>query len=77
MGNDILRRIPKIDVLLGRPALVGARERHPQALIKSVASAYMDELRNAALKGLIDAIPSIGEIETELQTALTITVTTP
>ena len=66
MGNDILRRIPKIDVLLGRPALVGARERHPQALIKSVASAYMDELRNAALKGLIDAIPSIGEIETEL-----------
>ena len=66
MGNEILRRIPKIDVLMARPALVGARERYPHALIKSVASAYMDELREAALKGSIRSIPSVEKIETEL-----------
>lgn len=70
MVNEILRRIPKLDILLAKPALVSARERHPQALVKSVAAAYLDELRNAALRGTLSAMPPVGDIEAEIVSRL-------
>lgn len=66
MLNEILRRIPKIDVLLSKPALEKAAESYPHALIKSVTSAYLAELRSAALAGLIASIPPVESIENEI-----------
>lgn len=66
MINDILRRIPKIDILLAKPALTEAAEKYPHALIKSVTTEYIAELRSEALSGMISSIPAAEEIEKEI-----------
>lgn len=70
MINDILRRIPKTDVLLAGSALAEAAEKYPHALIKSVTTAYLAELRSAALSGLISEIPSVPVIEEKIKSRL-------
>jgi len=70
MLNDILRRIPKIDVLISRPELEKAAEKYPYALIKSVTTAYLAELRSKVLSGLIASIPPVESIENEIVSRL-------
>lgn len=66
MANEILRSIPKLDLLLGRAAMLNMKERFHPAIVKLCAQQYLDELRQAVLAGRIGSIPAVAEIETEI-----------
>ena len=63
MANDLLRYIPKTDVLLAREAIKEAADRHPHAIVKAAVKEQLDELRAAIRAGRVDAIPPIEELE--------------
>lgn len=62
MRNDLLRKLPKLDVLLSFPALAQAERRFPRALVKSAAQSYIDTLRSGLLSGALSAVPDLSEI---------------
>ncbi len=63
MNQDLLRKIPKIDVLLARPALENLKESVSRNLIKKTAQEYLQKLRGEILAETITEIPAIEEIE--------------
>ena len=63
MANELLRKLPKVDVILAREAFVQADERHPHAIVKAAVKHYIDELRADILAGKIDVLPSVEEME--------------
>jgi len=63
MASRLLRQIPKTDLLLSRPAVRAAQEHYPYALVKATVQACLDDLREKALHGQIDAIPPMETIE--------------
>ena len=62
MNNNLLRKIPKTDVLLAVPALRDACGRFPYELVKSTAQACTDGIRTAMLSGELDSVPDAAEI---------------
>ena len=62
----LLRQIPKTDSLLSRPAIRDAQERYPYAFVKATVQDCLDELREEALAGRIDRIPTPDELETSI-----------
>ena len=63
MASKLLRQIPKTDLILSRPAIKAVQEQVPYAFVKATVQACLDNLREQALNGRIDAIPSAEEIE--------------
>ena len=63
MANELLRKLPKVDVILAREAFIQADERHPHAIVKAAVKHYIDELRADILAGKIDVLPSVEEME--------------
>ncbi|MBQ7895358.1 MAG: L-seryl-tRNA(Sec) selenium transferase [Oscillospiraceae bacterium] len=63
MANELLRKLPKVDVILARESMIQADERHPHAIVKAAVKHYIDELRADILAGKIDVLPSIEEME--------------
>lgn len=63
MRNDLLRRIPKIDIFLSMPVISQAVSHYPYAVIKMTALSYLDGLRESVLSGRMTSIPTPQEIE--------------
>ena len=62
MRNDLLRKLPKLDVLLSLSSLAEAERRFPRALVKEAAQSCMDALRSGLLSGAVSAVPSAQDI---------------
>ena len=62
MRNDLLRGLPKLDVLLAFPTLSDMEQRFPHALVKEAAQSYIDALRAGLISGSYTAVPAIGDI---------------
>lgn len=69
MSTNPLRDLPSMTKLLDAPALVAARERHPQAVITSAARAALDSLRTKLTSGETVAI-SVDALAAEIVAAL-------
>jgi len=58
MNNDLLRQLPKIDVLLCEAELQSAAEKYSYVRVKDVAQEYVEELRCMILNGALLELPS-------------------
>ena len=66
MKQDLLRKIPKIDVLLARPSLAREQEEMSRSGIKKIAQEYLQQLRQGILAEEITELPTIETIERDL-----------
>lgn len=58
MNQELLRRIPKVDVLLAGPTLTAACQTYPYAFVKAMVQSYLSELRADILHGDLCQLPS-------------------
>lgn len=63
MKQDLLRQIPKIDILLARPKLAGEQQEMSRSGIKKIAQEYLQQLRQGILAETVTELPAIEEIE--------------
>ena len=70
MDRELLRKLPRTDALLSRPALVKACERYPYAYGKETVQAYLSDLRGKILDGAISALPTLAEMEQAILTQM-------
>ena len=61
MKPELLRALPKMDLLLARPALAGSPL--PYALRRQAARQVLDEYRAALRAGALSAVPGLDELE--------------
>ena len=61
MKPELLRALPKMDLLLARPALAGSPL--PYALRRQAARQVLDEYRAALRAGAVSAVPGLDELE--------------
>ncbi len=66
MKQDLLRKIPKIDVLLARPELASEQEEMSRSGIKKIAQEYLQQLRQGILAEQITELPPIEQIAQEI-----------
>ncbi len=66
MKQDLLRQIPKIDVLLARPELARVQEEMSRNGIKKIAQEYLQQLRQGILAETITELPAMEQIEQEI-----------
>lgn len=62
MNKNLLRNIPKIDVLLAAPVLRELASDYPYGLVRETAQAYTERLRTEILAGERKSVPGIDEI---------------
>lgn len=62
MNSSLLKKLPKIDVLLSAPEMRVLFERYPYAIVKETVQEYIAKLRSDALADRISSMPSIGDI---------------
>ncbi len=67
MGKEILRNLPKVDIILNNEIITSCGSELSGEMKKEVVQGYLGELRDAALKGEICEIPSKEEIVLELK----------
>lgn len=63
MNQELLRRLPKVDVLLADTAMQAACARWPYAFVKETVQAYLSELRGKIMGEAISALPTLAEME--------------
>ena len=59
--QEILRRLPKVDQLLGNPVVFGLLEVHPRNLVLNAVRMVLEEARQKILEGLINDAEYITE----------------
>ncbi len=57
MNQDLLRRLPKMDVMLNSPRMKELSARHPYAIVRETLREYLDELRSAVSSGRVSELP--------------------
>ena len=60
--QDLLRKIPKVDELLGLPPLVSLAEELPAGMARDAVREVLEELRQQALSGGLEALPGSMEL---------------
>lgn len=70
MSSELLRQIPKTDLMLSRPALREAGERYSRALVKAAVQSQLDALRDAAMSGALTEMPDAQSIEAAVLSSL-------
>lgn len=63
MSSELLRQIPKTDLMLSRSALLEAGEKYSRALVKAAVQSELDALRAAVMSGKLTAMPDVEAIE--------------
>ena len=66
MDNLLLRKIPKIDVLLSSPMLEKLCDKYPYALVKDTAQAFIGEIRRDVISGRMKNVPSAAQAAEEI-----------
>ena len=66
MKQDLLRKIPKIDILLARPELAREQEEMSRSGIKKIAQEYLQQLRQGILAEEITELPPMEQIAGEI-----------
>ncbi len=66
MNQSELRKIPKMDQLLNRPAICRLCETLPRAMVRDVIQEELNALRRGLLSGEIKEVPDDGELEEQL-----------
>lgn len=61
MDNLLLRKIPKIDVLLSSPILEKLCGKYPYALVKDTAQTFISEIRQNVISGRMKIVPSAAQ----------------
>ena len=62
MKQDLLRQLPKVDVLLARPELEQAQEELSRNAVKKIAQEALQQLRQGILSEEITELPSVEQI---------------
>ncbi|MCC8156551.1 MAG: L-seryl-tRNA(Sec) selenium transferase [Oscillospiraceae bacterium] len=70
MKQDELRKIPKMDQLLERPALRALCMESPRGGVREAVRLYLDELRLGLCSGALEQLPSAEEMEAAVCTAV-------
>lgn len=65
MNQDLLRKIPKTDVLLARPGLAQVKSVSASGLKREVQE-YLQQLRSSILAGEVSQVPDMEQIEQEI-----------
>ncbi len=60
--QDLLRKIPKVDELLGLPPLASLAEELPAGMARDAVREVLEELRQQALSGGLEALPGSMEL---------------
>ena len=63
MSSELLRQIPKTDLMLSRSALLEAGEKYSRALVKAAVQSELDALRAGVISGKLTAMPDADTIE--------------
>ena len=70
MDNLLMRKIPKIDVLLSSPMLEKLRGKYPYALVKDTAQTFISEIRREVASGRMKSVPSAAQAAEEIASRL-------
>ena len=70
MDNLLLRKIPKIDVLLSSPILEKLCGIYPYALVKDTAQTFISEIRQDVISGRMKSVPSAAQAVEEIASRL-------
>lgn len=70
MDNLLLRKIPKIDVLLSSPILEKLCGKYPYALVKDAAQTFISEIRRDVISGRVKSVPSAAQAAEEIASRL-------
>ena len=68
MKQDLLRQLPKVDLLLDRPALLAEQEELSRSAIKKIAQEELQKLRQQILQEELTQLPGLEEIEARILT---------
>ena len=63
MNGELMRKLPKVDFMLGRDRLREAAARYPYAVVKDTLNAVLTEIREKILAGGISSVPGPDDIE--------------